>query len=336
VVHRDLKPANIFLARTPMGETPKILDFGISRIGDDNSSLTGTGDIVGTTYYLAPEQASGKPIDARADQYALGVILYECLTGARPFTGDAVYIIMRNIVEGLFRPPSQLCPDIPRELEAVIMRAMSRAPDDRFARVRDLGLALVPFMSVQGRQKWAHHFTAPEAEMPVAHSLALPGAAGPTPITPALPPAPTKMIPAPGQDMPTRTLQPADQDVFEATSDVLAKRPGRRGVLVLAAIAIAGLGLTAAWIVSRSSSTGTAIGEAAKSIPTAVPAPAPEPTPEPLPPPIPSAEPADEAGRDLRKKAGRPKEAAEPAEKAEAKSKRPTENDPKALKTGMW
>ena len=168
VVHRDLKPANIFLAHTPMGETPKILDFGISRIGDDNSSLTGTGDVIGTTYYLAPEQAAGRAIDARADQYALGVILYECLTGVRPFTGAAVYTIMRNIVEGIFQPPSHLRPEIPRDLETVVLRAMSRVPEDRFARVRDLGLALVPFMSTQGRQQWSHHFMAPEAEMPIA------------------------------------------------------------------------------------------------------------------------------------------------------------------------
>ena len=203
VVHRDLKPGNIFLARTPMGETPKILDFGISRVGDDDVSLTGTGDIIGTTYYLAPEQAAGREIDARADQHALGVILYECLTGVRPFTGSTAFEIMRNIVDGIFQPPSRVRPEIPRGLEAVILRAMSRTPDDRFARVRDLGLALMPFMSAHGRQQWSYHFTAPEAEMPIAPSLAVPtpsGAeAGPAPTevepTPPPAPAPTKILP---------------------------------------------------------------------------------------------------------------------------------------------
>jgi hypothetical protein len=236
-------------------------------------------------------------------------------------------------VEGQFQPPSQLCPDVPRDLEAVVLRAMSRAPENRYARVRDLGLALVPFMSVQGRQKWGHHFTAPEAEMPVAHSLALPGAAGPAPITPALPPAPTKMIPAPGQEMPTRTLQPADKDVFEATSDAFAKPPVRRGVLVLAAIVIAFLALAAAWFLSRPSSSETPKVETTMPAPAAAPAPAiPQPAPTPVSPANPSAEFADEPGRDLRKKAVRPKEAPEP----ESKSKRPTETDPKTLKTGMW
>ena len=203
VVHRDLKPGNIFLARTPMGETPKILDFGISRVGGDDANLTGTGDIVGTTYYLAPEQAAGREVDARADQHALGVILYECLTGVRPFTGSTAYAIMRDIVEGIFQPPSQVRPEIPRSLEVVILRAMSRVPDDRFARVRDLGLALMPFMSAHGRQQWSYHFTAPEAEMPIAPSLAVPtpsGAeAGPAPTevapTPSPAPAPTKILP---------------------------------------------------------------------------------------------------------------------------------------------
>ena len=118
VVHRDLKPGNIFLARTPMGETPKILDFGISRVGGDDANLTGTGDIVGTTYYLAPEQAAGREVDARADQHALGVILYECLTGVRPFTGSTAYAIMRDIVEGIFQPPRlrRRCPSRPRWL----------------------------------------------------------------------------------------------------------------------------------------------------------------------------------------------------------------------------
>ena len=263
VVHRDLKPANIFLAHTPMGETPKILDFGISRIGDDNSSLTGTGDVIGTTYYLAPEQAAGREIDARADQYALGVILYECLTGVRPFTGAAVYTIMRNIVEGIFQPPSHLRPEIPRDLETVVLRAMSRVPEDRFARVRDLGLALVPFMSTQGRQQWSHHFMAPEAEMPIAPSLAVPVPAGandrpvPTEIAPAeLPaPAPTKILPQdqpnPWQVAPTHT-RPASGLVPEAalaTAETRSIIP--RGRVVVVTAAVVALLMLAAWVLWR-------------------------------------------------------------------------------------
>ena len=263
VVHRDLKPANIFLAHTPMGETPKILDFGISRIGHDNSSLTGAGDVIGTTYYLAPEQAAGRAIDARADQYALGVILYECLTGVRPFTGATLYTIMQNIVEGSFQPPSHLRPEIPRDLESVVLRAMSHAPEDRFARVRDLGLALVPFMSTQGRQQWSHHFMAPEAEMPIALSLAVPAHPSASvrrsanEITPAQPPAPTKILPQdqtnPWQAMPTGTTPLAASWVPDAAPTTAKTRPivPRSRIAVVAAAVVALLALAAAWILWR-------------------------------------------------------------------------------------
>jgi serine/threonine protein kinase len=352
VVHRDLKPPNIFLAKTPMGETPKILDFGISRIGDDNSSLTGTGDVVGTTYYLAPEQAAGKGIDARADQYALGVILYECLTGERPFTGAAVYTIMKNIVEGVFLPPCQLRPEIPRELEAVVMRAMSRAPEDRFARVRDLGLALVPFMSVKGRQQWGHHFMVPEAEMPIAPSLALPpppGADHPaaSPATSAIPQPPTKVLPHAQPEAATRTRHPSDDGFAEITMSSLKAGPRlSRGVLIAAGVVVLLLAAVA-WTLWRPS-------EATRPLPAegqAAPRPALPAISEPVPPPpsAPSAGPAaayesddpfDNRGRDLQKKAaikgGKSKESVEPSEKAESTPNHQPEIDPKTLKPGMW
>jgi serine/threonine-protein kinase len=365
VVHRDLKPANIFLARTPMGETPKILDFGISRIGDDNSSLTGTGDVVGTTYYLAPEQAAGREIDARADQYALGVILYECLTGVRPFTGSAVYTIMRNIVKGIFEPPSRARPEIPRDLEAVVLRAMSRAPTDRFARVRDLGLALVPFMSAKGRQQWSHHFMAPEAEMPIAPSLAVPVPAGanvrpvPTEIAPAeMPePAPTKILPQdqpnPWQVAPTHTRH-ASGSVSEAAPATAETRSiiRRSRILVLAAIVVALLAL-AAWVlwrpvvhkVARSSSSATPAVEATQTPPSSavpiVPSPAtPEPSPvraAPSPPAKKSADPAERRSRAARDKItarnGKPREVGEPSDRTKKSSKLGADH---ALRMGKW
>lgn len=345
VVHRDLKPANIFLARTPMGETPKILDFGISRIGDDNSSLTGTGDVVGTTYYLAPEQAAGREIDVRVDQYALGVILYECLTGVRPFTGDAVYTIMRNIVEGVFEPPSRWRPEIPRDLEAVVLRAMSRAPEKRFARVRDLGLALVPFMSAKGRQQWGSHFVAPEAEMPVAPSLAIPapGAARPAEAAAAPPQAPTKIIPDTREVAPTRTLHPAEEDASADALDAMQARPSTRrgGVLVLVAAGIILLALGLAWALKRPAIREKPIPSVSE--PPAAPTMAQPPVPEPAPPPPPSpATPwpsADPAAEPLKKNAarlGKPREAPEPPEKAQDLSKRPTDHGPKGPNNDMW
>lgn len=267
VVHRDLKPGNIFLARTPMGETPKILDFGISRVGGDDANLTGTGDIIGTTYYLAPEQAAGREIDARVDQYALGVILYECLTGVRPCTGSTAYAIMHNIVEGIFQPPSRLRPEIPRDLEAVILRAMSRAPSDRFASVRELGLALLPFMSVKGRQQWSYHFSAPEAEMPIAPSMAVPTPDGalarlvPTEIAPAQAPAspvaPTKILPMgraeAWQAVPTHTTSgPVEQPASESVASGTVTIRRRSRTVAVAAVLVAMVLAVAGWVLRGS------------------------------------------------------------------------------------
>ena len=288
VVHRDLKPGNIFLARTPMGETPKILDFGISRVGGDEASLTGTGDIIGTTYYLAPEQAAGRKIDARADQHALGVILYECLTGVRPFTGSTAYAIMRDIVEGIFQPPSSLRPEIPRGLEAVIVRAMNRVPDDRYASVRDLGLALIPFMSAKGRQQWSYHFTAPEAEMPIAPSSAVPTPFGaearpaPTEVAPAQPPAPavapTRILPVgqpePWQVVLTRTTPAALSVPVPAPAATGPSLRRSHSVAVAVTVALVVLIALAAWalrpsVVHETARSAPSVATAVKVTPTA-------------------------------------------------------------------
>jgi serine/threonine protein kinase len=161
VVHRDLKPQNVFLSRTPMGAVlPKVLDFGISKLLDPGrSALTNPGVLMGTTQYLSPEQVMGAKVDPRADQYALGVILYECLTGRRPHEGDTYFAILRSICEAKCPRPRQLRPDLPAGLEAVVLRAMSARPDRRFASVHALGRALLPFASTRGRVVWTDYFT---------------------------------------------------------------------------------------------------------------------------------------------------------------------------------
>jgi serine/threonine-protein kinase len=179
VIHRDLKPSNIYLSKTDLGEVPKVLDFGISKLGDadERHGLTETGDILGTQQYLSPEQASGRrDVDGRSDEFALGVLLYECVTGTTPHQGSTVYVVLRNIVEGQFAPPSTARPDLPPEFERIILRAMSLRREDRFDNVRLLGKALLPYASEQGKWQWSSHYTMPEAQLVEGLSAPVSGA----------------------------------------------------------------------------------------------------------------------------------------------------------------
>jgi eukaryotic-like serine/threonine-protein kinase len=162
IVHRDLKPQNIFLARTASGEAnPKVLDFGISKLLNDPDAgqLTGSMNLLGTPAYMSPEQArSGKYVDARSDQYTLAVILYECVTGRLPFAADGVYELIRVVVEGAFRPPSEVVPGVPKDFEAIILRGMKKDPDERFPSTWELGSALLPFASPRNQVLWEADF----------------------------------------------------------------------------------------------------------------------------------------------------------------------------------
>ena len=163
VIHCDLKPQNIFLSRQPGGEiTPKVLDFGVSRLLDPlgvPAHLTAAGAIFGTVQYFAPEQARGGPdVGPRSDQYTLGAILSECLTGERTFPGDNALDILRRICQADFAPPRALRADLPFALEEVILRAMSLEPSARFASLYELGAALLPFSSLKTRLVWEGTF----------------------------------------------------------------------------------------------------------------------------------------------------------------------------------
>jgi serine/threonine-protein kinase len=144
IVHRDLKPENLFLQK---GERPfvKILDFGISKFDDslvDAPALTTEGAILGTPYYMSPEQVRGQTLDARADVYALGVVAYECLTGRRPFMADNLAELGVKIHEGKHRSLRELCPDVPEALADVVARAMAVDKNARYADAGELGAAL--------------------------------------------------------------------------------------------------------------------------------------------------------------------------------------------------
>jgi serine/threonine-protein kinase len=163
VTHRDLKPQNIFLAAGTRRVLPKVLDFGISKGNDavtQAGTLTGTGAMIGTPYYLAPEQImDSKSAGSASDQYALGIILYECLTGKRPYDGDNLFVVFQGIVGGTPRRPRELRPEIPPEMEEVTLRAMRSDPKLRFPTIEDFGRALLPFASGRARVIWEEAFS---------------------------------------------------------------------------------------------------------------------------------------------------------------------------------
>ena len=129
LVHRDIKPGNILLSND--GKV-QVTDFGIAR-AEAGSTMTQTGTILGTAYYLSPEQAQGLPLDGRSDIYSLGVVLYEMLTGRRPFEGDSPVSIAYKHVREMPRPPSNYRSDIPRPLEAIVLNSLAKRPEDRYS-----------------------------------------------------------------------------------------------------------------------------------------------------------------------------------------------------------
>ena len=146
IVHRDLKPENIFLAKREQGRIDvKVLDFGIAKLtalqgeAAQSASLTGTGTLLGTPYYMSPEQIFGeKDIDHRADIWALGIIIYEALTGLLPTEGENVGQVLKVVVASRIPPIEQLEPDLPEDICALVAHMMERRRDDRPVDLREV------------------------------------------------------------------------------------------------------------------------------------------------------------------------------------------------------
>jgi serine/threonine protein kinase len=162
VVHRDLKPQNIFLRRlSDGGEEPVVIDFGIAKCSTPDSEgaalldLTESGTCIGTPGYMPPEQIrDARGVGPAADQFAIGVTIYQCLTGRIPFSGTTQDERLHAALSANAPAPSRLRPDLPVALDHVVMRALAARPSDRFPSVHALGDALLPFASEAAVLRW--------------------------------------------------------------------------------------------------------------------------------------------------------------------------------------
>ena len=150
IIHRDLKPANVFLVSTRGGDFVKVLDFGVSKFnasGDDLATTT-PGTAVGTPYYMSPEQAKGsRQVDQRSDLYAVGVLLYECVSGQVPFDGGTFNELIFRIVLETPPPLESFVPDLDPAFLAIVRKAMAREPEARYQSARELYEALGQWLS---------------------------------------------------------------------------------------------------------------------------------------------------------------------------------------------
>ncbi len=147
IVHRDIKPANVMINRA--GEV-KVMDFGIARaMSDSTSTMTQTAAVVGTAQYLSPEQARGERVDSRSDIYSLGCVLYEILAGEPPFTGDSPVAVAYQHVREEPTAPSLVNPDVPDDLDSIVLKALSKNPANRYQTAAEMRADLVKVLSGQ-------------------------------------------------------------------------------------------------------------------------------------------------------------------------------------------
>lgn len=157
VIHRDLKPENIVIAEGRDGERPKVLDFGLAKLFEGNlgAEVTSSGTIVGTPYYMSPEQIQGHELDGRSDVYAIGAIMYECVVGKPPFEApNPVGVLSKHLSEMPVRPSHRSPLSVPAEADEIIMRCLEKDPDDRYQTAEELRQALIEYITGVGSGDW--------------------------------------------------------------------------------------------------------------------------------------------------------------------------------------
>jgi hypothetical protein len=259
IIHRDLKPDNVFLLRSRAGQADfvKLLDFGISKFnqlsGDSGFSMTRTGAVMGTPYYMAPEQAKGsRDLDHRVDLYAIGVILYEALTGVVPFNADTFNELLFKIVLEEPRPLAQVDPNMDPGFAAIVSKAMAREPAHRFQTAQEFREALEQWAAGRGPEL-ANALRVPRAPQPSVSGVSAPG--GPTG--------------APSLGTGTPGVWAQTGPVFDAPAAVI---PKKSNVGLFAALGVLGLLVVGGGFFALSGGSGeqAAAASAAKSAEEAV------------------------------------------------------------------
>ncbi|MBL8608908.1 MAG: serine/threonine protein kinase, partial [Myxococcales bacterium] len=263
IVHRDLKPANLFLTHRADG-TPcvKVLDFGVSKLVGRDLNMTKTNAVIGTPFYMAPEQLrSSRDADVRSDIWALGMVLYELLTGNVAFERDTLPELCMAIMTMPTPAPRDKRPDIPPALEAVILRALAKEPAQRYPTLAELARALAPFSPL-----------GPASEKRIGRVLGEGRAEGASDVPPPRGPGATAIYASEpiAEAAPAATptaAAPPEVDAFGVTTHERAtpepivpgaSRGSRWLVAAIAAIAVAGLVGATVTLASRARATGAA------------------------------------------------------------------------------
>ena len=292
VTHRDMKPANLIMLAD--GHV-KIADFGIARI--ETSQLTQVGTVMGTAAYMSPEQFMGQVVDGRSDLFSCGVILYQFLTGEKPFTGTQTTIMYKVLREEPL-PPSTLNMALPAAWDAVVKKAIAKNPDERYQTAKEFGEAVAAAVLNQGFEKTlisprveaaSEDATLVNLQRPAPVPAPAPAAMAPA-TTPAMPPAP--VVPAP------IAFKPAQATVQPIASPVAAQPPSKSGIpmgLVAGGIgAVVLLGAAGAYFMSSKGASAPVASNPAAPV-AAVTAPAATQAPA-VAAPVANAEPAQEPG----------------------------------------
>ncbi|HEX7301994.1 Stk1 family PASTA domain-containing Ser/Thr kinase [Lentzea sp.] len=253
IVHRDVKPANVMITKSG---AVKVMDFGIARaLHDGQAAVTQTAAVIGTAQYLSPEQARGESVDARSDVYAAGCVLFELLTGEPPFTGDSPVAVAYQHVREDPKAPSQLNPKVSPQLDAIVLKAMSKGPANRYQSAAEMRADLVRVLS--GQRPSAPAVMTAEDRTAVMNEQAR---------------APrTQVVSGGGRHRPA-ALKSEPEDDYDPLADEEEERRARRKkaimVTLVVILCVAVLGL-AAWITASVMNSGSEATEKA-SVPSIV------------------------------------------------------------------